>query len=72
MGRVLWFAVGFGAGVVLVARLRNVESSCCRRVSAGVREELVDQFGGVAGSVYDASGLGNVAPALLDLFGVEA
>lgn len=75
MKSVLWFGVGVVVGAICVLQLRENESSCCRRVAAGVREELTDAagpLGGVVGGVYDALNLGAAAPALLDLWGVPA
>lgn len=63
--------VGFAAGALAVAMLRENESSCCQRVAAGVRDRVTDTFGEWAGDIYDNLHLGSVAPALLDLFGVD-
>lgn len=70
MRSALWFAVGVGVGAVVVARLRHNETSCARRVAAGVREEVTDRFGAPGGLVYDFLGLGNIASPLLDALGV--
>jgi hypothetical protein len=73
MSNVIVFLGGVAVGALLVAQLRENESSCCQRVASGVREELVDAagpLGGIAGSAYDALHVGSIAPALLDALGV--
>lgn len=70
MRELAYVALGFVAGAIVVARLRENESACCKRVSAGIREHVTDQFGDWGGWLYDESGIGSVAPSLLDTFGV--
>lgn len=70
MSAAVWFLVGGVVGAVVVARLRENESSCCRRVAAGVREHVVDALGSAGGTAYDLLGLGGIAPAVLDALGV--
>lgn len=64
----------FGAGVLVGAfcmlQLKENESSCCKRVRYGVRDELVDAVGPVGGTLFDGLNVGAIAPQLLDLFGV--
>jgi hypothetical protein len=69
----LVFVGGVVVGGFCVLQLRHNETTCSKRVAAGVREELVDAAGpagGIAGWLYDATNVGTVANPLLDLFGV--
>ncbi len=59
--------VGIGVGLALGAMLIE-PSSCCKRVSAGVRDELRSKLG-APGAVLGAV-LAPFSPGLLDLFGV--
>ncbi len=73
MKTALVFVAGVVVGAVALLQLRENESSCCKRVGAGVRDKLetaAGPLGGVATAVYDGLNLGSVAGPLLDLFGV--
>ena len=61
--------LGAAAGLVAARFLIN-PSSCCSRVSAGVKEKVSDKLGGTTANVLDDLGLFDYAPGLLDLFGV--
>lgn len=63
-------ALGVVGGYALAALLIR-PGNCCERVSGAVREKVVDNLGPLAGDFFDVSGLGKVAPGLLNLFGVK-
>lgn len=63
-------ALGVVGGYVL-AQMLIQPGNCCERVSGAVREKVVDGVGPAGGYVFDALGLGKVAPGLLNLFGVS-
>ena len=63
-------ALGVVGGYVL-AQLLIRPGNCCDRVSAAVREKVVDNLGPAGGYVFDGLGLGKVEPGLLNLFGVS-
>lgn len=64
---------GVAVGFLLAMQLKDNESSCCKRVSAGARDMAgeLPVFGGVLQRVGDAINLWPSVPPLLDLFGVD-
>jgi len=70
MNTTLIFVLGVGAGCLLAAVLIK-PGECCGIVSQGVRDKATGMFGESVGAFGDKIGLWQVAPNLLNLFGVS-
>jgi hypothetical protein len=70
----LLFGGGFLVGLALMSRIKPAnESNCCKRVAFGARAVIADGVGPLGGFVtgaFDALGLTQHIPRLLDEFGV--
>lgn len=62
--------LGAAAGLV-AARFLMEPSSCCQRVSGGVKGKVAGALGDTTANVLDDLGAFDYAPGLLDLFGVS-
>lgn len=70
MNKAIYLIAGVGVGFVVASLLSN-PSSCCKRVAAGVRDEVQEKLGGTAVAIGDALGIWQFTPGLLDVFGVS-
>ena len=65
-----YYVLAGAAAGLIVARFLMEPSSCCQRVSAGVKDKVSGALGSTTANVLDDLGVYDYAPGLLDIFGV--